>query len=62
MKSKIPIGISIDKEILNIIDKNRGDIPRSTYIIKKLKGIKNKNSKNNVDLPDSSLRPEIKQI
>lgn len=33
---KIPIGISFDEGILGKIDKDRGDIPRSKYIIKVL--------------------------
>jgi hypothetical protein len=35
--AKISVGISFDKDILEKIDKERGDIPRSKYIIKFLK-------------------------
>ena len=35
--AKIPIGISFDKDILEKIDSERGDVPRSIYIIKVLK-------------------------
>ena len=35
--AKIPIGISFDEDILEKIDKERGDIPRSKYITKVLR-------------------------
>lgn len=37
MKTKIPIGISIDKDILYQIDKDRGEVPRSRYLSNILK-------------------------
>jgi hypothetical protein len=37
----ISVGISFPKEFLKIIDIDRGDIPRSKYIIKFLKRVQN---------------------
>jgi len=34
---KIPIGISISADLLEHIDHERGDIPRSVYVVKLLK-------------------------
>lgn len=34
--TKIPIGISFDKDTLEKIDSERGDVPRSIYILKVL--------------------------
>jgi hypothetical protein len=42
---KIGIGISFDIDILEQIDKARGDIPRSKYIVKLLKDNSMKNTK-----------------
>ena len=39
MRKKISTGISFDKEFLHRIDNERGDIPRSKYILRKLQQI-----------------------
>ena len=72
MKTKIPIGISIDKDILYQIDKDRGEVPRSRYLLNILKSsvsatITNKKiieSDGKKDFFDSNLskRASIKSI
>jgi hypothetical protein len=34
LQSKIPIGISFPKEVISRIDSERGDVPRSRYILR----------------------------
>jgi metal-responsive CopG/Arc/MetJ family transcriptional regulator len=58
MQNMIAVGISIDKEILAEIDKERGDVSRSRYLLKMLRaGLlqKNKKPKNKKGLSDLSL-------
>lgn len=33
---KIPIGISFTKDILEMVDRERGQLPRSTYVVNAL--------------------------
>ena len=34
MQDKIPIGISFPKEVISRIDSERGDVPRSRYLLR----------------------------
>lgn len=46
MNKKRSVGISFDSVILEKIDKERGDVSRSRFILKILKKIYNKETKN----------------
>jgi metal-responsive CopG/Arc/MetJ family transcriptional regulator len=37
MQSSIAIGISLPKDVLSKIDKQRGDLPRSRYLLRMIK-------------------------
>ena len=62
MQRMIAVGISMDKEILAQIDKERGDISRSKYLLKMLRtGLlqKNKKPKNKKGLSELSFAKSL---
>jgi len=64
MQRMIAVGISMNKEILAQIDKERGDVPRSKYLLKMLRaGLlqKNKKPKNKKGLSDLTLAKSLSE-